>query len=327
VISEINPVARKVRVSSLANAYAAGAKVYGRKASLPLYSTMPYHVITDSRTDHALFEQVTVKAADLQVGDHVYVINHPLYKVYYPTGAWGGEHSFISEIGSRDSATSAFRTSLKVEGHGLNNTLLGMVTEMLDWNNVVLSILGALTRIHLDYLKTNGRKSTAKVTFIVRPEPTETPPVQINVFEYAVPYTYTALVNGKQQRITKTKGFVIKERASDPDSKFQVFNIDGTDSTTPSTVFLRVDFTGSGPAERFMPSKWAAPFFNPQTGSLEAQPLFEKDNKTPKLLTFDDLVKSKPFSVTDDSGDAYVTRPRVSFDPAYQAFLKSNGAI
>src|SRR5262249_2644478 len=155
------------------------------RTAQPLYSTLPHHFVTDSRPDHALFEQLTIKATELQVGDHAYVINHPLYKIYYPTGAWGGEHSFITEIGIRDSAFGAFRSSLKLAGHGLEDSLLGMGNDMLAWNNTVLSILQALTRIHLDYLKTNGRKSTTNVTFTTRLEPRDsTPQVDMNVFEY-----------------------------------------------------------------------------------------------------------------------------------------------
>ena len=65
----------------------------------------------------------------------------------------------------------------------------------------------------------------------------------------------------------------------------------------------------------------------PTDGSVQTQPLFEADNKTPKFLTFDDLVKAKPFFATDDVGDVYVTRPRVDFSATYQSFLKSSGAI
>jgi hypothetical protein len=273
-IDGVNPVTKKIKVGRLTKTYAAGAKVYARQASLSLFSTLPHHFITDSRPAHALFEQVTVKAADLQVGDHVYVINHPLYKIYYPSGAFGGEHSFITQIDSRDSTASVFRTALKVEGHGLNNnTLLGMGDELLEWNNTVLGILQALTRIHLDYLKTNGRKTTAKVKFITREELR----IDVNVFEYSLPYTYSVPINGKMKSFTKTKGFVIKEQASAPNSAFQVFNNEGTDSIVDAThpppeVFLLVVFTGAGPAEQFTLSKWAVPFFNAQTASLEIHP-------------------------------------------------------
>ncbi len=79
---------------------------------------------------------------------------------------------------------------------------------------------------------------------------------------------------------------------------------------------------------QFKLSNWGVQYFNAQTANLESQPLFAKDNKTPKLLTFDDLAKSKPFFATDDNGDAYVTRPRgEDFSVGYQTFLESIGAI
>ncbi len=334
LIDGVNPVTKRIKVSSLTKTYATkGAKLYATQARLPFYSTLPHHFITDSRPANALFEQVTVKAADLQVGDHIYVINHPLYKIYYPSGAFGGEHSFITEIESRDSTASAFRTALKVEGHGLgNNTLLGMGNEMLEFSNIVLSILQAVTRIHLDNLKNNGRKTTTKVKFIERVEPQDNKPTKMEVFEYNMPYTYTIFEQGRKTSNTITAGFVIKEVAGEP-KVFQAFNVNGRDSTlVPTTpqpdVFLRVAFIGANfSTEQFTPSSWGGEYFNSQTANFEGLPLFEKDNKTPRLLTFEDLAKSKPFFVTDDTGDAYVTRPRVDFSSSYQAFLKSNGAI
>lgn len=327
IIKEANPVNKTIRAASFKKSFKEGAKIYVIRKDFPFYSTLPFHFVTDNRPDHALFEQLTIKASDLQVGDHIFVLNHPLYRLYYPTGAWGGEHSFVMEIGSRDSASSTFRTTLKVAGHGLNNTLLGMGDEMLEWNNIVLATLQSLTRIHLDYLKTNGRKSTAKVKFITRKEDK----IDVNVFEYSVPYTYSVVLNGKSKSVTKTKGFVIKERVSSPDSAFLVFNNDGTNSIldpqNPPEVFLVVVFIGANSSEQFTLSRWAVPYYNAQTTSLETHPLFENDNKTTKMLTFDDLVKSKPFFLTDDTGDVYVTRPRVDFNAAYQTFLKNIGAI
>jgi hypothetical protein len=335
-IQAVNPATRMVRAVNLKNGYAAGAKIYVTRQVFPFYDQLPFHFITDSRPDHALFEQLTLKSVDLQVGDHIYVINHPLYKMYYPSGAWGGEHSFITEIGTRDSSAKTFRDTLKVEGHGAAGTLLSMSEEMLLYVNKVLSLIQALSRIHLDNLKTNGRKSatvgTFKVTFITRKEPgPDQKSVDMNVFEYNGKYTYSVMFRGKKLSYA-APGFVIKELASTPDIAFRIFNSDGTDSVVDAThpppkELLRVDFIGSGPAEQFILSKWAASWFNVQTTRFETLPLFEKDNKTPTRLDFDDLVFSKPFFAADDNGEVYVTRPRVDFSPAYQTFLKNIGAI
>lgn len=325
-----------VRAATLTNTYkTAGAKIYVTRLIFPFYSSLPYHFITDSRPDHGLFEQLTLKSVDLQVGDHIYVINHPLYKIYYPTGAWGGEHSFVTEIGSRDTSGNAFRNDLRVEGHGIPNvTLLHMSEEMLSRINRVLSILQTLTPIHLNNLKTNGRKSgtsgTFKVTFETRKEPgPDTNPIDLNVFTYDGKYTYSVMSGGKKRNFS-APGFVIKELASNPDAAFQVFNPYGTDSTVDPNnpqPFRKVEFIGSGSAVQFTLSKWAVSWFNTQTTLFENLALFEKDNKTPVRLTFNDLVVVKPFFLTDDSGDVYVTRPRVDFSPTYQTFLTSIGAI
>jgi hypothetical protein len=202
-----------------------------------------------------------------------------------------------------------------------------MGNDMLALINTVLGVLQSLTLIHLNNLKVNGRKNATNVKFLTRTENGLT----VNVFEYSMPYTHKVYEeNGTPETITT--GFVIKELASDQ-TVFQVFNAISSDSiATPVVpqpgVFLRVAFIGTNFSnDQFTSSQWGVQYFNPQTVSLESQPLFEKDNKTPKLLTFDDLAKSKPFFATDDTGDAYVTRPRVDFSAAYQTFLKNNGAI
>lgn len=339
-VESVNPATRMVRAAHLAGNYLAGAKIYVTDMQFPFYSTLPYHFVTDSRTGQALFEQLTVKSADLQVGDHIYVTNHPLYKIYYPTGAWGGEHSFVTEIDSRDVSGNAFRNSLGVAGHGLEDgPLLAMSDEMLAFVNQVLGILQALTQIHLANLKANGRATgkvatpagTFNVTFTTRAEPSPGgTQVSMNVFEYSGKYSYSFLDKGKKLAFANP-GFVIKELASNPDAAFQVFSASDTNSavdlTKKAPPFLKAEFIGSGPADQFTLSQWAVTWFNRQTARIEFLPLFEKDNKTPAQLTFDDLLISKAFYATDDNGDFFVTRPRVDFSSGYQTFLTTNGAI
>jgi len=325
-ITGVNPVSKKITVDTLSTKYDAGAKVYVTRTNFPIYQTQPFHLTTDSRPGNALFEQLNLKSEDLQVGDHVYVINHPLYLMYYPTGAWGGEHSFISEIGSRDTTGTVFRNDLKVEGHGLNDTLLGMVNDMLKWINTVLSRFQAITKIHLNNLKANGRKTTANVTFI---DPASG--ASFEFLEYDIQYSYFDYRQSK--KVDVTTGFVIQEAAADPRNEFLIFNAENSDSKlTPSipqpNVQFLIKFTGASFATgQFKPSNWAVAYYNQQSATFETQPLFASDDKTPKQLSFDDLAKSKPFFALDDNADAFVTRPRVNFDATYQTFLKNNGAF
>jgi hypothetical protein len=330
-IAQVNPVKRHIKIGTLQKTYGPGAKLYVSKTDQPFYSTLPQHFLSDTRPDRALFDQLTVKAADLQVGDHIYVLNHPIYRLFYPAGIWGGEHSFISEIGSRDVTGSVFRTALKVEGHGLNNTLLGMVNEMLEENNIVLAIMQSLARIHLGNLEKNGRPTAAgtvnvngfKFKFLQRIESA----VNMNVFEYDMPYEYSVVLKGNRRRFPMTGGFVIKEVASAPETEFRIWSHVDKDSVASKGKPLVASFAGAGSAEQFKLSKWVVKFFNTRMMRFETHALFKTDNRTPNPVTFDDVVKSKPFFTTDDNGDAYVVRPRVNFDAAYQAFLTNNGAI
>jgi hypothetical protein len=331
-IDKVNPVTRVIRIGDLKNAYDPGAKLYLTRTVQPLYKTLPFHFLSDTRPDQALFEQLTVRAADLQVGDHVYVINHPLYLIFYPSGIWGGEHSFISEIENRNVAASLFRTTLKVEGHGLPQiNLLQMMDRLQEWINQVLAILRSLAKIHLSNLEKNKRPPATttvnaagfKFKFIKRNENGRV----MNVFEYDMPYKYSVILKGTLKTFNMTKGFVIKEQASNADNEFQVFSHVDTDSVNSKGKPLTAVFIGAGAAEQFKLSKWAVPFFNERTVRFDVQPLFKSDNKTPNPLTFNDIVKSKPFFTTDNDGDAYVIRPRVNFSPTYQTFLKSSGAI
>lgn len=332
-ITAVNPVQKKIRVNQLSRNVTAGTRVYIALKNLPFYSTLPYHFLTDDRPANALFEQLSVTTNDLQVGDHLYVINHPLYLMYNPAGAWGGEHSFIFRIGSRDlkdTKYKLFRTDLQLAGHGLEGTLLTLMDDMLDRINVTLSRLQALTKIHLANLKANGRKTTSNVIFV--------PPTGaggkpgLNFFVYDKRYQYQNFDNGKGKDVTVTKGFILKEADTNPQA-FAVVNSEGTDLSAPATAAESGDaFSGTFIGtkfsdEQFLASKWGVFFFNPQTITVTAQPFFEKDNKTGKLLKFEDVASSRPFFTLDDNADGYITRPRVNFDAAYLKFLKDNGAI
>jgi hypothetical protein len=138
-------------------------------------------------------------------------------------------------------------------------------------------------------------------------------------------YSFSYVANGKTKKGGSSKGFVVKERAGDPDT-FQIFNDDGTELNIVPGSLILVTYIGASGGDHSKPSNWGVPFFNPQLNQHDIHPLF-KDDKTPNILVFDDLVKAKPLLVTDEVSDAFVTRPRTNFDPSYQSFLTSSGAI
>jgi hypothetical protein len=216
---------------------------------------------------------------------------------------------------------------MQLAGHGLALTLVAMGNEMLAWINTVLSRLQAVTVIHLANLKANGRKSATGVTFT--PVTSSVPPM--NFFGYKAPYKYMEFDTGAKAPTKVTAGFVIRENAA-TNMAFNLHNSEGSDPTATPTATesgenYAVFFLGTNFAtEQFMPSKWGVRFFNTQTTQFDSMPLFAADNKTPRLLQFNDIAKSKPFLIMDEASDAFITRPRISLDSAYQTYLKSNGA-
>ena len=316
-VTGVNPGAKKIRVQQLTRTFPAGAKIYWHKHPYPAY-----HFLTDTRPDKALFEQTPISINDLQVGDHVYVRNHPLYGIYYPKGAWGGEHSFIMEIGDRDLSGSTFDATLLVAGHGLRSNILDMGTDMLNWINNVLSLMAAIIKIHVNYLKVNGYTSTAKVKVI----PKQEGGFHYKYFEYDMPYKIHDYRAGVDIQITH--GFVLKEEDTEP-QKVQLYNHLSKDSTLPSPATAVIKFIGNNfsSTTRYILGNWGVQSLNTEKMNIETTYLYEKDNKTEKILDFNDLKNAAPFARLHNTGDLFVIRPRVDFSQAYQTYLKNNGAI
>jgi hypothetical protein len=55
----------------------------------------PFHFLSDPRPQHGLFEQSLVRVEDLQPGDVVHVLGHPLTREKIPTSPFGGERCVI----------------------------------------------------------------------------------------------------------------------------------------------------------------------------------------------------------------------------------------
>jgi hypothetical protein len=322
-IQGVNPVQKKIKVKKLTNSYPAGAKIYSNNpqfAGIP-----PFHFLTDSRPDKANFEQVAVNMDELQVGDHLFVSNHPLYQRYYPDGLWGGEQSFVIEIGGRRTAETAFDTGLKVAGHGLSNTIIKMGEDLLSWINTVLGVIQEMTRIHLKHIKDHGTSSAAGVSVSTK----LVNGVNHHVFEYDKPYTYKDWQF--QIDTTAVNGFVILQEGV-VESEFIIHNFFDKSFADPRKARQLVSFLPSSltAATRFKVENWGLRFLNKNKSQTEDLPLFKlasNNKQVPNFLTFADLKKTSPFLRLDENKDAFVTRPRVDFDATYQKFLKDNGAI
>ena len=95
----------------------------------------PFHAITDRRLLNRLYEQTFVPQDDLQVGDHIYVANHPLHRSRLGSTIWNGEHSFVLD------PWQSTRGGIIVTGHGvLKLTIAQVVAIMLEEINSFLDI-------------------------------------------------------------------------------------------------------------------------------------------------------------------------------------------
>ena len=194
--------------------------------------------------------------------------NHPLYKFFEPSGAWGGEHSFVLEINSRSIKEQPFEASFKVAGHGLSGTILELATDMLNIVSSYLSGIQDITIKHLKNLETNGLNPSANVKIISRKEGG----IDFNFFEYDLPYEYT-VYSGLQSginmsevgnKLTMTTGFVIKQKVND-EKVFLIANFQGHDSSAPpqpnviNIYFLGPTFNST---TRYKLGSWGIKYYN-----------------------------------------------------------------
>ncbi|MCA1577964.1 MAG: hypothetical protein LC794_11465 [Acidobacteria bacterium] len=94
-----------------------------------------FHAVSDPRPDKSLFDQSFINEEDLQVGDHIYVANHPIHRTRIGSTIWNGEHSFVLD------PWQGTRTKMLVTGHGVHTlTVAQVVWVMLEEINAFLEV-------------------------------------------------------------------------------------------------------------------------------------------------------------------------------------------
>jgi len=97
---------------------------------------------------HHVFTTVHGSLDDLQIGDYVYVWNHPLYAVFQPYGNGRGEHAVVSACRTRDRLTG-----FQVTGHGIPpQTIAQLRSEMLTFLQQGLDLLYVVGTEFLQFL-------------------------------------------------------------------------------------------------------------------------------------------------------------------------------
>jgi hypothetical protein len=304
------------------------------------------------KSDEGILTIIGRPATDLQVGDHVYIYNHPLYKTFRPTGSWRGEHSLVYISGDRNHKS---RKGYVFGGHGKTGTLYQFYDAFLTELISHLAIARQLMVAHLAFMR-GGAAAIAPGTVVEEEHAVKVggnPPIAFRLLQYdknVQAKDYTKVPSKKSKKPKRgTPAFVVIQ--SKTENEFYLDQIDDPDEDKPldknlkktiaSVVSagelkfpikfkrLQVPPSGASPAVIFQLESWGVTYLNRATNKEDFWQFFVRQNGelTIKNLTHDELFQS-PFGLFTKKGtDLRVRQPKVDFGSAHQNFLNSNGAF
>lgn len=305
-------------------------------------ANIPLTFLND-RSPTALFNQDHVDPMDLQVGDHVYVWNHPLYPHLQPLGSWRGEHAVVVACGNRKFNDGK---GFIVSGHGTDPDALSLAQlrdQLWKLMNTNLSLVYAKAKIFLDY------KAGKSVGATVTSEDHDFTDAQgktyhTTVFLFQVHFEfsdYRAAPTGTN-RPTPASGeaFVAAYVPNDNSCAFPAYGTTIADVVSKEAlrvgpILVRTE-TAAPNQSLFDPVLWTVRYDYPtydcdpnHAREVAKYPLFKKAKNR---ITFRPLetteMPNPPFGrLIPDKSRVLVTRPAINFDSAYQTFLAGNGAI
>lgn len=297
------------------------------------------YFIMDARAT-SMFDKGFTLTEDLQVGDHVYIHNHGLYKRLNARGAWQGEHAVLTDCGNRVVQDD---NGFRFMGHGMpRHGETGAVTRfyagLLGELNTLLYRAFRLGGIFLFYKKSNDAAFPGKVTKNTATLNDITGVLQtVDFYFFDLDFKYNDFIKkppkGKTVaqasghgfviwHIAATREFGIHERKTIADAKAQ-----GIAKFRDGVRLTRFNPTGN-PAEMFNADEWEIPYPGPNDEAL-FHFLFVKSGASfkPALLEIFDLF-SEPFWKVDHAGpEILTTRLKVDVGSAYNSFLTAQGAV
>jgi hypothetical protein len=305
----------------------------------------------EDATDEGVMRTVGRPAADLQVGDHAYIYNHPLYKSFRPTGSWRGEHSFVYISGDRNYKS---QDGFVFGGHGKNGTLYQFYDAFLTELKSHLAIARQLMVVHLAFLR-GGAAAIAPGT--VKEEEHDIsvggkPATAYRLLEYDANVQakdYTKIPTKKKKPKQAAPAFVITQ--SKTEHVFYLDQVEKPDEDKPLDKNLKRTIAsivtvgklshplklqriaqppaGAPPNVVYDKGSWGVAYLDLSTNTERIWPFFELQGEKlqRKELTHDDLFQS-PFALFTKAGtDLRVRQPKVDFGAGHQGFLTANGAF
>jgi hypothetical protein len=324
----------------------------------------PYHFLSDPRPQRGLFEQGLVPVDDLQPGDVVHVLGHPLTRNKVPTSGFGGERCVVID------PHSLTRYLMRVSGHDLQaatltefalsalaepNRLLTVARQILD-NCLDPTIDGVLVAEGTSADATDRLREAIGRAISSPPAYWSNPGFYTNGTWQA--YDFPAITGNDldwwatlddplegfegypKHWALAVEGDLLLPQAVLPIGPGDLFLFGywpdhevGDDlswETVESFNFVGLYRSRVHNATSLDPKlKYVIPFFDDQSALRLYMPLYapvDDNSPVPTVLTYDDLTPQL-FNLADDDGEAWVLRPRVSADPGYLGHLRDIGAL
>lgn len=289
--------------------------------------------ITDT-TPEGLFSKLDVLSADLQVGDHVYIYNHPLYKVFHPNGAWRGEHALVYDVGDRNYRS---RNGFMFGGHGKEGTLYGFYSAFMQELKTHIERTYEIARVHLTFLQegnyADGIHSLGgggDVTVLTTTLTGGTTAGQVTLLEYHKSISYVDYQHGGRRRTVSR--FVIGHPTRmgfwiDAHSTNTAVISAGT-PTDPIPIGRKSAPSGGATDTEIYDPEFFAIIYATQNGANAFYDLFQRASARLRLrqININDLF-AEPFATVPGTASLETTQPRVDVSATYQNYLRSQGAI
>jgi hypothetical protein len=279
-----------------------------------------------------VFDKPDVLIDDLVVGDHVYIHNHPLYKVFRPNDSWTGEHSLVYNCGDRGVRS---KSGYYFGGHGKEGTVYAFydafLTELQTYLHRAYRI-GAIFLVWLDSGMTTI--PTSQVISDTLPFNSPNGPIPVDLYQFNVSYKYNDYEKAPSKARKKPQksetGFVIGHFSTQNVfvicKQKTLIDVIKDGKFSEAIAFER---TADDPGHVFDPVQWGVSYTEHDSGTNQRFMLYtrEKGKLAFKPLTMDDLFDA-PFGKRDPKKEEIAaTRPRASATAAYTTFLSTNGAI
>jgi hypothetical protein len=284
--------------------------------------------ITDS-TFESLFSKTNIIAADLQVGDHLYIYNHPLYKTFSPHGDWSGEHALVYDMGDRNYTTSS---GFFFGGHGKEGTLYQFYSAFLQKLKTNLERVYKIAKIHLEFRQTGPITdginffSTGSVTV-------QTTTQGWRIFEYDVPFSYNDYEHGGTT--VYRRRFLIGHEVGFPytfwiDKEITAASFFANGSSKDPIIFQRKTTApaASNDTVGYHPRYYDLRYVNHNNDVLEFYNLFDFSTGRLRInqITIEHLFND-PFITVPGTSNIITTQPKADTSALYLGYLINHGAI